>query len=185
MESAHLSDCQEREQHAWLSTEKPQSKQRGYKESWLSLTCETRFGVLLYCMEPTHPEAKQTLEMVQRRASRYVTNRYRNTSSVTSMLDHLQWEPLESRRTKHRLAMMFKILHGLGDKYLTPASKRTRSQHGQKFRHIQASSNYLTTTSIDFFSATVRHYAMALWAFGFESQWFKDQTSSSFGIIII
>ena len=38
----------------------------------------------------------QKIEMVQRRAARYVTNRYYNTRSVTSMLDHLEWETLES-----------------------------------------------------------------------------------------
>ena len=31
------------------------------------------------------------IEMVQRRAARYVTNRYRNTSSVTFMIEHLEW----------------------------------------------------------------------------------------------
>ena len=34
-------------------------------------------------------------EMVQRRAARYVINRYRNTSSVTSMIEHLQWSLLK------------------------------------------------------------------------------------------
>ena len=69
---------------------------------------------LEYCFtvwSPHTQEATQKLEMVQRRAARYVTNRYRNTSSVTSMLYHLQWKPIESRSIKHRLAMMFKFLH--------------------------------------------------------------------------
>ena len=91
---------------------------------------------LEYCCSlwsPHTQEATQKLEIVQPKAARYVTNRYRNTSSVTSMLDHLQWEPLESRRIKHRLAtcMMLNILHGLvdipPDKYLTPASTRMHS----------------------------------------------------------
>ena len=33
---------------------------------------------------------KQCLEMIQRRAARYVTNRYHNTSSVSDMLDQLE-----------------------------------------------------------------------------------------------
>ena len=37
------------------------------------------------------------LEMVQRRAARYVTNRYHNTSSVSSMIE-LEWITLEERR---------------------------------------------------------------------------------------
>ena len=71
--------------------------------------------------------------MVQRRAARFVTNRYHNTSSVTSMIDHLEWETLESRRTKNQITMLFKILHGLVDipaaDYLTPANTQTRSSH--------------------------------------------------------
>lgn len=55
----------------------------------------------------------------------YVTNRYRKTSSVNSMLNHLQWEFLEFRCIKCQLTMMFKIHRGLADipldKYLTPA----------------------------------------------------------------
>ena len=38
------------------------------------------------------------IEMVQHRAARYVTSRYRNISSVTSMIEHLEWESLEARR---------------------------------------------------------------------------------------
>ena len=43
---------------------------------------------------------KREIEMVQRRAARYATNRYHNTSSVTDMLQDLDWESLESRRVK-------------------------------------------------------------------------------------
>ena len=83
--------------------------------------------------------------MVQRRAARYVTNRYHNTSSVTSMLEHLEWESLESRRVKCQLTMLFKIINDLvdipPDHYLTEASTRTRSHHSHKFRHVPASSD--------------------------------------------
>ena len=53
---------------------------------------------------------------------------------------------LEARRTKHRLIMFFKIVHGLvdipSDAYLTPASTQTRSHHSLKFRQIPTSSDY-------------------------------------------
>ena len=85
------------------------------------------------------------IEMVQRRAARVVTNRYRNTSSVTSMNEHLEWESLEARRAKHQLTMLFKIIQVLVDtpanEYLTPASNRTRSQHSLKFKQIPNSSD--------------------------------------------
>ena len=86
------------------------------------------------------------IKMVQRRAARYVTSRYRNTSSVTSMIEHLEWESLEARRAKHQLIMLFKFIHDLVDipanEYLTPASNRTRSQNSFKFRQIPTSSDY-------------------------------------------
>jgi hypothetical protein len=55
------------------------------------------------------------LEMVQSRAARYATNRYRNTSSVTDMLENLEWETLESGRTTIQLEMFFKIINDLVD----------------------------------------------------------------------
>ena len=57
--------------------------------------CSMVQPLLEYCSTVWSPythEYVHKLEMVQRRAARYVTNRYHNTSSVTSMLDHLDWE---------------------------------------------------------------------------------------------
>ena len=92
-----------------------------------------------YCSTVWNPHTKELiykLEMVQRRAARYTTNRYRNASSVASMLDHLQRESLESRRTKADITMFYKIVNDLvdipGSSYLTASSTRTRSSHGQK-----------------------------------------------------
>ena len=49
------------------------------------------------------------LEHVQRRAARYVTNRYHNTSSVSNMIEHLNWQTLADRRTDERLVMLYFI----------------------------------------------------------------------------
>ena len=49
--------------------------------------------------------------MVQWRAARYATNRQRNTSSVSDMLQHLKWHSLEDRCRDARLVMMYKIPH--------------------------------------------------------------------------
>jgi len=104
---------------------------------------------LEYCgtvWSPYHKEQIHDLEMVQRRAARYVTNRYHNTSSVTSMLEHLQWETLESRRTKAKLTMVYKITNDLVDipvsKYLSPGSSRTRANHTIKFLPLSTSTSY-------------------------------------------
>ena len=52
------------------------------------------------------------LEMVQRRAARFVLNDWRRTSSVTAMLQQLNWITLQQRRANAKLAMMFRICHG-------------------------------------------------------------------------
>ena len=39
-----------------------------------------------------HKDQIHKIEMVQRRAARYTTNRFRNISSVSLMTDQLQWE---------------------------------------------------------------------------------------------
>ena len=43
------------------------------------------------------------VQAVQRRGARYVCNRYHNTSSPTDMLQELDWEPMQQRRTKKGL----------------------------------------------------------------------------------
>ena len=53
------------------------------------------------------------VEQVQRRAARFVTNNYSSTSSVTAMLDRLEWETLRQRRIKTRAAMMYRVFHCL------------------------------------------------------------------------
>ena len=94
---------------------------------------------------PHTATGKQKIEMVQRRAARYATNRYHYTSSVTDMLQDLDWESLESRRVKIQLILLFKVIHDLVDipaaAYLTPASTRTRANHTKKLRQISSRSD--------------------------------------------
>ena len=97
-----------------------------------------------------------TLEMVQRRSARYCTNRYHNTSSVTDMLQDLNWETLESRRTKLQLVMIYKIMNDLvdipADTYLTPATTRTRAIHSKKLRQYPTRTD---TFKYSFFPRTI------------------------------
>ena len=103
---------------------------------------------LEYCSSVWNPHQKdriRKLEMIQRRAARYTTNRYRNTSSVSSMLDHLQWESLESRRSKIQLTLLYKIVNDMidtpADEYLTKGASRTRSAHSKKYRQYRTSTD--------------------------------------------
>ena len=51
------------------------------------------------------------MERVQRRAARWITSSYDQTTSVTALLQQLQLEPLEERRRVNRLAFLYKILN--------------------------------------------------------------------------
>ena len=82
------------------------------------------------------------IEKVQRRAARYVTNRYHNTSSVTDMLQHLNWPSLEIRRTRVRLIMFYKIIHHVVaihplDTLLLPTTTITRYNTSHTYKHIR------------------------------------------------
>ena len=53
------------------------------------------------------------IEKVQRRSARYVLNDYRSDSSVTAMINHLNWESLEDRRNKASLHTFYKMFNNL------------------------------------------------------------------------
>lgn len=76
------------------------------------------------------------LEQVQRSCARYVTRNYDRESSVTAMLQHLQWQPLQVRRQQSRLMMMYRFRYDLVDipwyQYLSEAASITRG-HGSRF----------------------------------------------------
>ena len=77
--------------------------------------------------------------MVQRRAARFVINNYDWNASVTDMLQHLQWEPLQDRRNNFRAITMYKIAKNLID--ISPpegsmqlSNSVTRGQQGHPLR---------------------------------------------------
>ena len=80
------------------------------------------------------------LEMVQRRAARFVKSRYKRTDSVTAMLDKLGWPILSKRRKDARLIVFYKIINNLAqvphEHILTKAYEGTRKKNNHKFRHI-------------------------------------------------
>ena len=61
--------------------------------------------------DPYTKENITQLEQVQ--GAGYVTNCYDNTSSVSNMLEHLNWRSLADRRTDARLVMLYRISHEL------------------------------------------------------------------------
>ena len=57
----------------------------------------------------------QTLEAVQRWATRFATGDYRTTSSTSQMISRLGWESLQHRKTTARIVMMYRVTHHLID----------------------------------------------------------------------
>ena len=79
------------------------------------------------------------------------------TQAVTDMLEDLNWNTLETRRSKSQVTMMFKIINGLVDipaaDLVTPALTRTRSHHGKKLRQYATSTD---TLKYSFFPCTIQ-----------------------------
>ena len=114
---------------------------------------------LEYCCSTWSPYTDKDIrkiEMVQRRAARYVTNRHHNTSSVTEMINELGWETLECRRQKIQLTLLYKIINNLVDipasDYLARAPSRLRANHKFKYRHLSSKSDCL---KYSFFHKTI------------------------------
>ena len=91
--------------------------------------------------DPHTQTATKKIEMVQRRAARYVTSRSRNRSSVTDMLSGLKWRSLANRRKDARLSMFYKIVRGhvavATSDLLKIPQRRTRHMHSDALQTIR------------------------------------------------
>ena len=63
--------------------------------------------------DPYKQRSIDKLEAVQRRATRYVLNRYHNTSSVSRLIEQLRWPSLAQWRKTTCLGTIYKIYQGL------------------------------------------------------------------------
>ena len=92
------------------------------------------------------PNTKDKIEMVQRRAARWVTHDYSPYSSVSNMLSNLGWRSLENRRYYARLIAFYKVVHGLVaipvPSYFEQPKRYTRHMHPLSFRQIHTSVCY-------------------------------------------
>jgi protein tyrosine phosphatase (PTP) superfamily phosphohydrolase (DUF442 family) len=89
--------------------------------------------------DPYTKENITQLEQVQCRDARYVTNRYHNTSSVSNMIEHLNWRILAYQRSDARLVMLYKISHELvaipKTDILIPPLRFSRNMHSLSYQH--------------------------------------------------
>ena len=109
--------------------------------------------------DPYHQTEIDRIEMVQRRAARYVTNSHNNRSSVNQMLEHLEWKSLEQRRKDARLTMMYKITNEKvaipKEGRLIPPKRLSRNMHDKSFQIPSAASDY---RKYSFFQRTIRDW---------------------------
>ena len=104
-------------------------------------------------------ETKRQLDVIHIEAARIITGATK-LCSVSKLLTDLGWETLQNRRKKHRLIIIFKILHGLTPVYLNdflpPLVQDTTSYNLRNSNHFQ---NYRANTKLflnSFFPATIR-----------------------------
>jgi len=98
------------------------------------------------------------IEMVQRRAARYVLNRYSPESSVTEMLETLGWPTLQHRRTNARLSMLTKIKNNqirVKQNRLVATTERNRRCHRGQYERIACRTGYRHAS---FFPRTIRDW---------------------------
>ena len=93
--------------------------------------------------------------MIQRRSARFVYNDFATTSSVTSMLNNLNWPLLQQRRDIAKAIMFYKIINNLisiPHDHITISPVSTRG-HNLKYIQLAAKSN---TYLFSFFPSAVK-----------------------------
>ena len=101
---------------------------------------------LEYCSPVWSPYTKKDIartEAIQRRAARFVLQKYHRTESVSAMLNTLQWDTLEKRRQVASLILLYKLQNNIiavnPDQYLSPAlPTNTRAYHPSKYQLLPA-----------------------------------------------
>ena len=95
---------------------------------------------------PHTKENIDKIEMTQRRAARWVKNKFSTYDSVTDMLNELGWRSLECRRIDARMIMFYKIVYGYVaidlPTYFERPLRYTRHMHPLSFRQIHTTARY-------------------------------------------
>ena len=86
------------------------------------------------------------IEKVQHRAARWTINDFDTRSSVTGMLDDLDWRTLEQRGADARLCIFYKIVYGLVAipllECIQPNLRVSRNCQSMTFRQVQTFRNF-------------------------------------------
>ena len=121
-----------------LKAKNPQLRERAYKAI---VRPQLEYAAPVW--DPHHQDDILKIEMVKRRAARWVLGPY---SSVTDMLGKLGWCTLEQRRTGFRLVLFYKIVYGYVavplPTYVIPLTRTSRTSHPLAYRQLCAGTDY-------------------------------------------
>ncbi|MCG8045233.1 MAG: hypothetical protein JAY66_06065 [Candidatus Thiodiazotropha taylori] len=96
--------------------------------------------------DPYIQEDIKRVEMVQRRAARWVLNDFSTYTSVSDLLGRLGWRTLEQRRADSRLVLFYKIVYGLVaiplPTYVIPLNRGSRTTHSLAFMQLSVRTDY-------------------------------------------
>ena len=96
--------------------------------------------------DPHSKEHIHNIEMVQRHAVMWVLHDFSPLSSVTNMLDRLEWQTLEHRRSCARLTLFIKIVHHHVavplPEYLVQPARIFRRSHPYGYSQISSTKDY-------------------------------------------
>jgi len=127
---------------------------RGQRWKFAKKSC--RSDTRLYFFSQSCERNINKVESVQRNAARFTCRDYRRTSSVTDILQKLQWDSLQQRRARSRVLMLYRIRNGLvaipAAAYLEPVPICTRRF---ETRYVQIRCN-TGTYSQTFFPSAIR-----------------------------
>ena len=92
LEDIHWQVIQESQQHARVSMQNLKSCSKDTKAKVYYSMVRSNLEHCSSLWNPHHKEQIRKLEMIQRKAALYTINRFRNTTSISYMLEHLQCE---------------------------------------------------------------------------------------------
>jgi hypothetical protein len=114
--------------------------------------------------DPHTKKCINALESVQRRAARWTLNKYRygpNTTTVSSMLQQLDWPLLSTRRKQARLTMLYKIVNNIVKIKFLNQTKPLSHSHNTRYKKqdtLTIPDSYSNQHKFSFFPNTIRDW---------------------------
>ena len=122
--------------------------------------------ILEYCStiwDPHHKSDSAKLERIQHRAARFAVGDYRRDSSITAILNKLDWESLQSRRTKSRLIAIYKETHGFTPNNISSYLQSSNSSRVMKTRQFGIHKYNIIATNKDCYRYSLYPKTLPQW----------------------